>query len=162
MRANVAAMRAVLLAAVLAACGGKSTQATTPTTPEASKVQEPPKALPDVPFDQLDPDQRAQFMKQKVVPAMKEVFQKHDPKAYAEFGCQTCHGKEAAKGHFDMPNPELPKIGKTTDWSKFKKEDVDWMKNEVKPAMAKILGQPEWSPENPKGFGCLECHPSAE
>ncbi len=154
-------MRAVLLVAFLAACGGKSTTTTT-TTPEASKTAEPPKALPDVPFDQLDQDQRAQFMKEKVVPAMKPVFQNHDPKAYADFGCKTCHGKEADKEHFDMPNADLPKIGKTTDWSKFKKEDVEWMKNDVKPAMAKIMNEPEWSPENPKGFGCLECHPSAE
>jgi mono/diheme cytochrome c family protein len=153
-------MKAVLLVAVLAACGGKPSSTT--TTPEASKVQEPPKALPDVPFDDLDQDQREEFMKQKVVPAMKAVFQNHDPKAYADFGCQTCHGKDAAKGRFDMPNDDLPKIGKTTDWTKFKQEDVDWMKNEVKPAMAKVMNQAEWTPENPKGFGCLECHPAAE
>jgi hypothetical protein len=157
-------MKAVVLVASIvasvAACGGKSAPPT--TTPEASKVQEPPKALPDVPFDQLDQDQRAQFMKEKVVPAMKPVFQNHDPKAYAEFGCQTCHGKEAAKGHFDMPNPDLPKIGKSTDWSKLKKEDLEWMKTEVKPTMAKVLKEPEWSPETPKGFGCVECHPAAE
>ena len=152
-------MRAFLFVAFVAACGGKSSTTTTTTPPPPAPVA---KALPDVPFDQLDQDQRAQFMKEKVVPAMKPVFQSHDPKAYADFGCKTCHGKEAAKGHYDMPNPDLPKIGKSTDWSKFKKEDIDWMKNDVKPTMAKILQQPEWSPENPKGFGCLECHPAAE
>ena len=151
-------MRAVLvLVTVLAACGGKSAPPATP-----SKVEEPAKALPDVPFDQLDQDQRTEFMKQKVVPAMKPVFQNHDAKGYADFGCETCHGKEGAKGHFDMPNADLPKIGKTTDWSKFTKDDLDWMKNEVKPAMAKVLQMPEWTPEAPTGFGCNGCHPESE
>ena len=155
-------MKRLLLIALVAACGGKPSTTTTTPTPPAGSAAEATKPLPDVPFDQLDQDQRAQFMKEKVVPGMKAVFQNHDPKMYADFGCQTCHGKEAEKGHFDMPNPDLPKIGKTTDWSKFKKEDIEWMKNDVKPTMAKILGQPEWSPENPKGFGCVECHPAAE
>lgn len=157
-------MKRLLLIAMIAACGGKSSSSTTTPTPPAGSgaTAEATKPLPDVPFDQLDQDQRAQFMKEKVVPAMKPVFQNHDAKAYADFGCKTCHGKEAEKGHFDMPNPELPKIGKSTDWSKFKKEDIEWMKNDVKPTMAKILQQPEWSPENPKGFGCVECHPAAE
>jgi len=153
-------MRAVLLVAFLAACGGKSSTTAATTTPAAPAPVA--KALPDVPFDQLDQDQRAQFMKEKVVPAMKPVFQNHDPKTYGDFGCKTCHGKEADKEHFDMPNPDLPAIGKTTDWSKFEKADIDWMRNEVKPAMAKVMNMPEWTPENPKGFGCLECHPAAE
>jgi hypothetical protein len=154
-------MRAILFVALIAACGGKSTTTTTPTPP-AGPTEAAAKPLPDVPFDQLDQDQRAQFMKEKVVPAMKPVFQNHDPKAYAEFGCKTCHGKEAEKGHFDMPNADLPKIGKTTDWSKFETKDVDWMKDEVKPAMAKVMNMPEWTPENPKGLGCTACHPAAE
>jgi hypothetical protein len=157
-------MKALLFLALLAACGGKSSSTTTTPTPmpTTGSAAEAAKPLPDVPFDDLDQDQREQFMKQKVVPAMKPIFQNHDPKAYADFGCKTCHGKGAEAGHFDMPNPDLPKIGRSTDWSKVKKADLDWMKNEVKPTMAKILQQPEWSPENPKGFGCNECHPSAE
>jgi hypothetical protein len=153
-------MRAILLVALITACGGKSTPATSTTTTAPAETAAKP--LPDVPFDQLDQDQRAQFMKEKVVPAMKPVFQNHDPKMFAEFGCKTCHGKEAAQGHFDMPNADLPKIGKSTDWSQFKKENIDWMKNEVAPTMAKVMNMPEWSPENPKGFGCLACHPAAE
>lgn len=153
-------MRAILLVALIAACGGKSTPATTTTT--AAPTETAAKPLPDVPFDQLDQDQRAQFMKEKVVPAMKPVFQNHDPKMFADFGCKTCHGKEAENGHFDMPNADLPKIGQSTDWSQFKKENIDWMKDEVKPAMAKVMNEPEWSPENPKGFGCGACHPAAE
>ena len=150
---------------IAAACGGTpATTSTTPKEPEAgAKEGEAAKAgeaatveLPDVPFDKLEHDQRIAFMKQKVVPAMRPIFQNHDSK-YAKFGCQTCHGEQAKEGHFDMPNPKLPKLN-FTDMSKFKKEDIEWMKTEVMPTMGKILQLPLHSQENPKGFGCLNCH----
>jgi hypothetical protein len=147
-------MKLVLLVALLAACGSKPTSSTTPT--EGAKV-----ALPDVPFDQLDHDQRMEFMKTVVFPTMKPLFQNHDAKKFAVFQCETCHGKGAADGHFDMPNAELPKLN-FGDMSKFKKEDIEWMGKDIKPTMAKLLKLPEYTPENPKGFGCLECHTAAE
>ena len=141
---------------VLAACGSKPAAPTTPKEGEgnggAATV-----TLPDVPFADLDHDQRIAFMKQKVVPVMKPVYQNHDAKDFAQFGCKTCHGEQAKQGHFDMPNPKLPKLN-FNDMSKFKKEDIEWMEKEVLPTMAKILGQPLYSKDNPKGFGCLECH----
>src|SRR4249920_3107313 len=97
----------LFVAAVLltAACGSKPPSTTTPKTDEAATV-----VLPDVPFDKLDHAQRIAFMKQKVVPAMKPLYQKHDPKDFAEFGCKTCHGEDVKDDHFDMPNPKLPKL----------------------------------------------------
>jgi hypothetical protein len=143
----------VAVALLTAACGPKSPSSTMPTGDEGSAAV----VLPDVPFDQLDQDQRAEFMKQKVVPMMKPLFQNHDPKQFAEFGCQTCHGAQAKEGHFDMPNPKLPKLN-FNDMSKFKKEDVEWMGKEIEPTMGKILNRPLYSKDNPKGFGCLNCH----
>ncbi len=143
----------ISVALLAAACGSKSpSTTTTPTGGDTATV-----VLPDVPFDKLDHDQRIAFMKQKVVPTMKPLFQNHDPKRFAEFGCKTCHGKQAKEGHFDMPNPELPKLN-FADMSKFKKEDLEWMGKEIMPTMAKTLGQEPYSEQNPKGFGCLECH----
>jgi len=113
--------------------------------------------LPDVPFDELDHDQRIQFMKQVVMPAMKPLFQAHDPGKFAKFGCKTCHGEAADRGEFHMPSDAIPKLD-FADMSKFKPADIEWMKNEIKPTMARLLKQPEYSPENPRGFGCLECH----
>jgi hypothetical protein len=139
----------VLVVAVLAGCGSK-----------AAPPPEPPKApapLPDVPFDQLDHDQRAQFMKEKVVPTMAPIFQAYDAKKYAEFGCKTCHGEGAAKGEFHMPNDKLPKLD-FNDMSPWKQEALVWMNTKVKPTMAQLLKQPEMSKEHPDGFGCLECH----
>jgi predicted small lipoprotein YifL len=144
-------MRCLLLLAVLAACGGKSPA---PTPPAA------PSALPDVAFDKLDQDQRIQFMKQKVMPAMKPLFEKHDAAKFADFGCVTCHGKQAKDGHFDMPNPELPKLD-FGNMAKYKPEDLEWMKTDIMPAMAKVLQVEPYSPETQKGFGCLGCHTQA-
>jgi mono/diheme cytochrome c family protein len=147
------ALVAVLLAA---ACGSKSSSPTTTPTGggDGSAVAGP---LPDVPFDSLNHDQKIQFMKEKVVPTMTPLFQEHDPKEFAEFGCVTCHGEGAKEGKFIMPNDALPKLfGPSMD--KYKKEDVEWMGKVIKPTMAKLLGEPEYSEENPKGFGCLECH----
>lgn len=143
-------------AACAAACGSKSPEAsTTPTAPsggEAAAV-----VLPDLPFDKLDHDQRIAFMKQKVMPAMRPVFANHDPNKFAEIHCTTCHGDQAKEGHFDMPNPNLPKLN-FNDMSKFKKEDMEWMAKEVMPTMAQTLGVPMHTKDNPKGFGCLGCH----
>jgi hypothetical protein len=151
----------VLFASLLvAACGGKSSPTTTPTgdgTGSADSGSAVAKPLPDVPFESLDHDQRIQFMKEVVVPTMEPLFKGHDAKKYAEFGCKTCHGPGAEQGKFEMPNDGLPKLFGPS-MPKFKKEDLEWMGKEIKPTMAKLLKEPEYSDENPKGFGCLECH----
>ena len=141
---------------LLAACGSKSSTTTTPTGGDG--VGTAGAALPDVPFDELDLDQQIQFMKERVVPTMGPLFKQHDAEEFGEFGCKTCHGPGAAKGEFEMPNNDLPKLT-FADMSKFKKEDIEWMSKVIKPEMAKLLGKPEYSPENPDGFGCGHCHP---
>lgn len=142
---------ALVTTLLLAACGGTPTPTTTPAEGPATA------ALPNVPFEKLDHDQQIQFMKEKVVPAMKPLFQKHDAAKYAEFGCKTCHGEGAEKGEFEMPFAGLPKLD-FADMSKFEKDDLEWMGTVIKPEMAAILGEPEYTPENPTGFGCLQCH----
>lgn len=143
--------------AFVIACG-KSTPA--PEHPQEAAHE----ALPDVPFDKLDPGQKAQFMKEKVVPAMQPIFQQHDAKKYVEFGCVTCHGPGAKDSHFDMPNAKLPKlvVKEMRDPAKYDPHALEWMAKEVKPTMAKLLGRPEWTPDTPKGFGCNACHPMEE
>jgi hypothetical protein len=156
-------MKHTWLLVLLTACGSKApaaTTTTTPTTGSGSGSDHAEVTLPDVPFDQLNDDQRAEFMKQKVVPAMKPIFQQHDAKKYAEFGCETCHGPGVATGHFDMPNDKLPLlVVKEMTTGKYKKEDLEWMAHQVKPTMAKLLKQEEWTPQTPKGFACGACHP---
>jgi hypothetical protein len=58
-----------------------------------------------------------------------------------------------------MPNAELPKLDfAALKAGKQKPKIAEWMGKVVKPEMAKLLNQPEYTETNPKGFGCLECH----
>jgi len=152
-------MKLVLVAALFAAACGSKPPTTTTTPPAAGSAIDDKAAvvLPDLPFDDLDHDQRVEFMKQKVVPTMKPLFQNHDPEGFAGFGCPTCHGESAKQGQYVMPNPKLPKLD-MSHLDKFKKEDVEWMKTQILPTMAGLIGEPVQSPDNPKGFHCFECH----
>ena len=113
----------------------------------------------DFDFDKLTHDQKVDFMKKQVMPAMKKTFQEFDAKHYKDFNCKTCHGKDPKKSKFKMPTPDLPKLDfAALKAGKQKPKIAEWMGKVVKPQMAKILNQPEYTEDNPKGFGCLECH----
>lgn len=113
----------------------------------------------DFDFDKLKTDDKIKFMKQQVVPPMKEAFQAFDGKKFADFGCKTCHGKDPAKRKYKMPNPDLPKLDLAAlKAGKQAPKMAEFMGKTVKPQMAAILHQPEHTEANPKGFGCVECH----
>lgn len=99
------------------------------------------------------------FMKNQVVPTMKPLFQEFDKKEFKNFGCKTCHGKDPVKAKYKMPNAKLAKL----DFAKLKAgkqspKAAEWMGKVVVPAMAKLFQRPQYTEENPTGFGCLHCH----
>jgi hypothetical protein len=116
-------------------------------------------------WEKMNADQRKKYMKATVLPQMKKLFVGVDKK-YKSMTCMTCHGEKAVENKFKMPNPELPKLPAPTDRQGFmalqqKKPDiVKFMGTQVKPAMANLLNLDEWTPANPKGFGCYGCHTS--
>jgi hypothetical protein len=124
----------------------------------------PPRATID--WEKMNGSQRKKYMKATVLPEMKKLFVEFDKK-YQNMSCQTCHGSKAAENKFKMPNAELPKLPQPTDRAGFmalqekKPEAAKFMGTVVKPAMAALLNTPEWSPTNPKGFGCYGCHTQA-
>jgi len=107
-------------------------------------------------------EERGKYMKEVVMPKMKEVFTTFDAKKYADMKCTTCHGSAATTGAFTMPNPELPQLpadmSKFKEWASKKPEMTEFMLKHVKPEMAKLLHEPEYSPQTKTGFGCGECH----
>lgn len=108
-------------------------------------------------------EQRAKYMKAVVLPKMREVFTAFDAQRFEGFSCATCHGTGAKSGSFEMPNPDLPALLTTPEgWAALGKDKPSWlmfMATQVKPEMAKLLGEPEMDPKNPAGgFGCMECH----
>jgi hypothetical protein len=102
--------------------------------------------LPEVSFAELDPEQRIELMKTHVVPAMTPLFQRHEPQKFAVVDCKTCHAETSWK----MPNAELPHLD-LADLGEFDSRDVDWMKNEIIPAMRRVLRDPD--------VKCGRCHP---
>ena len=133
----------------LAACGGKSTS---PSGPAAA-----PRPLAPGAWEAMNDRQRATFMKETVLPVMAAKLTAFDAEEFGEVTCKTCHGPGAEEGKFEMPSGALPEL----DFANPDPDDAainEFMAKEVKPTMAMLLGQTEYSPENPKGFGCLHCH----
>ena len=143
-----------------AACGGKSTPAT--TTPEKAEEAPPPA---DMAFKDMNADQRMAFMKHTVMPAMKKTFAEFDPK-FADMNCKTCHGKGADDGAFEMPNPDLPRLKKSPEefvaWMNSDPKHKAWaefMGQKVTPQMAELLKMTPFNPETNTGdFSCHGCH----
>lgn len=134
------------------------------TAAAADPAPAAPAADKKVDWEHMSLDDRKKLMKAKVQPELKKAFQAADHKRYKKFSCGTCHGEGATNGKFKMPNPELPKLPAPTDRAGFmalqqkKPEIVKFMGTVVKPKVAEILGLPEWTPQNPQGFGCYQCH----
>lgn len=122
-------------------------------------------AAPAFNWDKMDKEARGKYMKETVMPKMKEVFTAFDAKKYADMSCTTCHGSAAKTGAFTMPNPELPKLpadmSKFKEWASKKPQMTEFMVKHVKPEMAALLHEPEYNPETKSGFGCGECHTTA-
>jgi len=169
---SVALFAVVAPFAVVVACGGgqpapvappaPSTTVEPVATPSASDTGATPSAsasaaeVPSVWSDSLTKEQMVAIMKTRVVPTMKPIFQEHDAKRYAEFGCKTCHGPD-----FKDPKDFLPKLhmkGETLVEFKAKPDISKFMAEKVAPNMAGALGLKPFDMATHEGFGCGGCH----
>ncbi len=95
-----------------------------------------------------------------VYPKMKSIFQGHDAQAYANFGCETCHGESGEANKYKMPNDlfGLPSTGTLDAAHDYDAEEAKFMLEKVLPAMAELLGETNFGPETPASFTCTSCH----
>jgi hypothetical protein len=111
-------------------------------------------------------EERAEYMKTKVLPKMKTEFMAFDAKEFGEMNCATCHGESAKDKTFKMPNPKLPKLPATEEGFKALAEKhpeaVKFMRAQVVPEMAAFVGEAPYDPKTRQGFGCFECHTKKE
>lgn len=111
------------------------------------------------PWAEMDHDERMQHMGAVVMPRLQAVFEAHDAKRFADFGCVTCHGEGARDGSFEMPNPNLAELDAANLYRKHRQESPDMVKlmwKEVEPAMGEALAETY-------GMGgaqvsCASCH----
>jgi hypothetical protein len=152
----------ILTLGCISLLGSAALAADEPAKPAAAAAA--PAGEKKIDWEHMSKAERKKYMKTTVLPKMKAVFQEFDAKAFKKFSCETCHGKKATETNFKMPNAELPKLPQPTDRAGFmaiqqkKPEVVKFMGTKVKPTMAELLNIPEWTPQNPKGFGCYQCH----
>jgi hypothetical protein len=158
--ATCAARVAPLLLLAAVSCGGGGQSAPPPAAPTAGEPA--PAQTGPINWEAMDKAARQKYMKDVVLPKMKEHFVAFDAQKYGNMNCGTCHGPTAMHGTFEMPNPDLPKL--PADMEKFKAwagehpKMAEFMGKVVKPEMAKLLNEPEYDPATGKGFGCGECH----
>ena len=110
-------------------------------------------------FDDMNWDQRKEYMGIFVFPAMKKAFKAHDEALYKKFTCDTCHGDDAKEVKYAMPTDSiypLPKDDPLTAAKDYDEEVTKFMEEVVVPEMATLLKEEP----GPNGFWCMECHPA--
>jgi cytochrome c553 len=135
---------------LVAACGDAQ---------ESEPVEPEPTAYEDMNFEQ-----RYAFMNNVVLPEMKAIFVKFDPK-FETMTCATCHGAGATDGSYAMPASDLPRLPATEEEFAVYMMDPEhakwgqWMIDEVWPQMANLLKVAPFDPmTSPNGFSCHNCH----
>jgi hypothetical protein len=143
-------------AAVLAACHASESE-----KPAAAPPADAPPAAAGA-WEGMSKEQRANYMKETVLPKMRPLFAAYDADDFKEMKCGACHGAGAKDKSFKMPNPDLPPLPTDPEgWKKLETEEaeaVKFMKETVVPTMAALLGEKPFDPATHSGFGCFECH----
>lgn len=156
----------ILLSLVLASCGGASTTTGSSTAQEETASTGPELTPPPRPWAELSQGERRAHMVQHVLPAATDLFTSWRAEHYADFGCETCHGADAASREFRMPNPAIITLYPTGTVGQEEvlheyTEACTFMYSRLVPAMQTLLAAPEFDPATHEGFTCFSCHPSA-
>lgn len=152
---RAAALGYGLLLAALAGCGGSG---------EGAKNASAYDPKSEVPWKDKSREQRMDWMAVAVFPKMRLLFQEQDSEKYADFSCQTCHGREMERVDFRMPNDlfALDASDTVAHAKEYDEKTTDFMIGAVVPEMAKLLDSEAFTLENQQGFGCAGCHPTAK
>jgi hypothetical protein len=121
----------------------------------------PSLGAPEVPWRDKSHDERQAFMAAHIEPTMKKVFQKFNSKAYAGFGCETCHGADMEFVDFKMPNSlyALPKKDTIAEATSYDETTTKFMMEQVVPTFARLLSDSPKEPGHAGGVSCFTCHP---
>jgi hypothetical protein len=158
-----------LLVAISLVCGCGGAEETTDTTTDDTTTGSETAAddgvipSPPTPWEEMSFDDRKQWMALEVMPRIGPMFEAYDPDRFAGFGCEGCHGEDAQARNFEMPNPAIFTLYATgsqeqLDMVNEMRPMVNFMFQEVVPAMRTLLGAAQYDAETSTGFGCFACH----
>jgi hypothetical protein len=117
---------------------------------------------PGVPWANKDHKQRMEYMGIVVLPEMKKVFQAYDGTGFAQFKCDTCHGKDGKAKNYEMPSNSIYPLEKGDPIKaamEYDEKMTKFMVEQVTPKMAELLEDKTMTAD--KGAGCFTCHPQA-
>jgi acetone carboxylase gamma subunit len=145
------AIKLIIVALVVTACGGGGANPEHPGAPLA--------------FKDMNLDQRIEFMKTTVLPRAKTLFVAFDPK-FQNMNCETCHGDGAKDGTWKLPNPKIHALPNSEElfvaWVQKSPDEARWaqfMATQLEPEVAKMVGKTPFNPQTKTGdFGCSVCH----
>jgi hypothetical protein len=108
-------------------------------------------------WDEMDLPARRKFMKEMVVPTMRDAFAAFDSVRFPSVGCTSCHGSGLADGSFSMPSAELPVLSSAAlmNPEEDDKAILEFMRTVVKPKLSELMGMPAGSMP---GIRCSSCH----
>lgn len=90
-----------------------------------------------------------------VLPEMSKVFQAFYKEDAPMLTCKGCHGDDAEKVAYKMPN-DLPALN-PAHMPDPHEEMGAFMTEQITPKMQQLLGISAW--DGKSGFGCFSCHP---
>jgi hypothetical protein len=112
---------------------------------------------PEVRWKDKTHEERQGYMASAVEPTMERLFKKFNAKAYAGFGCETCHGADADLVDFKMPNAlyALPEKDPIAEAQSVDEDTAKFMVEKVVPMFSNLLHQ-----TTGKGtkVDCFTCH----
>jgi hypothetical protein len=111
---------------------------------------------PDAPWVSMSRGDKEMYMIGKVMPIMNELFARQFGSRAANFGCETCHGRNMREVSFAMPSQAampVPRQGSPA-YARMERQfpdSVRFMREVVTPTMGTLLGI--------DGYTCNHCHP---
>jgi hypothetical protein len=128
----------------------------------AAATPSPPAADSGDAWSSLSWEERHDQMTWLVHPRMARLFQRFEKTQSPELTCRTCHGSDAEKVQYRMPNglPPLDPVHMPDPHEGPDAEITKFMYEEVTPTMADLLGVPVGDLRSRRGFGCFSCHPT--
>ena len=100
-------------------------------------------------------------------PSMMERFQQYYKTDAPELTCESCHGAGAEAVGYEMANTKLVNLDPNRvrrlylDDAELTNEQL-FKRDNITPAMARLMGVAPYDPKTGLGFSCFGCHPREE